>query len=146
MPRSKRSDSGFALLEVVIACIISGIALGVLFHEGVSALRSIQGASRYEEAVSRARSRLTIALHGVPLVPGDQEGDDGGGYHWHLHVAPMSTTAVRPVGMRDRDRPTWVSLALYNVTLRVSWSDRNSDSGPTREVRLDTQQLQASPR
>ena len=143
-PRHAGTERGFALLEVVIAFIIAGVALGVLFHESVSSLRSIQAASRYEEAVSRARSRLAIATHGAPLTQGDMEGEDGGGYHWRVHVAPMSQTAVRPVGMRGRERPTWVALALYNVSVQVTWTERGTDTKAVREVRLDTQHLQAS--
>ncbi len=142
---SGRASQGFALIEVIIAFIIAAVALGVLFHTGIGSLSGTQTAARYEEALSRARSRLAISTHGAPLVPGDMEGDDGGGYHWHLHVAPISTTAVRPVGLRDRERPTWVKLALYNVSLRVSWAERGSDGGRGREVRLETQHLQTSP-
>jgi general secretion pathway protein I len=143
-PAPRRQAAGFALLEVIIAFIIAAAALGVLFHTGIGSLRDIQTAARYEEALSRARSRLAIATHGAPLAPGDMEGDDGGGYHWQLHVAPMSTTAVRPIGLLDRERPTWVKLALYNVSLRLTWADRGGDDH-RREVRLETQHLQASP-
>src|SRR5438309_8766157 len=91
-----RNAGGFTLLEVLIAFIIASLALAVLAQSGVSSLRSIQNAARYEEALARARSRLALALHGAPLVPGDHQGDDGGGYRWRVRIAPISSTAVRP--------------------------------------------------
>jgi general secretion pathway protein I len=144
--RSRRSSGkagGFALLEVMVAFIIAAAALGALFQSGLASLHSMQTASRYEEALARARSRLALATHGAPLVPGNLEGEDGGGYHWRVRVAPVSNTAVRPFGMRDRDRPTWINITLYDVTVLVSWTDHGSRSGGTREVVLNTQQTQA---
>ena len=55
-----------------------------------------QAAAHYEQAVAHARSHLTAAVHASPLVAGDWQGDDGAGFHWHLRVAPIASTAVRP--------------------------------------------------
>src|SRR6201990_2148464 len=81
-------DRGFTLLEVMIALVIAALALGVLFHAGLSGLQSAQAASHYEQAVARARSHLALAVHASPLVAGDWQGDDGGGFAWHLRVTP----------------------------------------------------------
>jgi general secretion pathway protein I len=142
---SAGTASGFTLLEVMIAFLIAGLALGVLFQSGLSSLQSIQTAARYEEALARARSRLAIAVHGAPLVAGDLEGEDGGGYGWRVRVTPVSNTAVRPFGMRGAGRPTWVAVALYSVTVWVWWTDRPGKVGPRREVRLETQHIEAAP-
>jgi len=140
---TSRDEQGFTLLEVMIAFIIAGLALGVLFHSGLSSLQSIQTAARYEEALARARSRLAIAVHGAPMTPGDLEGDDGDGYHWHTRIATEASTNVRPYGMRGAGRPTWVSVGLYSISVSVSWSDHGGRSGPRREVRLDTQHVES---
>jgi general secretion pathway protein I len=141
---SAGTASGFTLLEVMIAFLIAGLALGVLFHSGLSSLQSIQTAARYEEALARARSRLATAVHGAPMVPGDLEGDDGGGFKWRVRITPVSNTAVRPYGMRGAGRPTWVAVGLYSISVWVSWTDHGSKAGPTREVRLDTQHVEAA--
>jgi hypothetical protein len=78
-----------------------------------------------------------IAEHGSPLVAGDMQGDDGGGFQWHLHVVPLDATVVRPfdpVGLRQA--PDF-QLTLYAVSVWVSWDD----FGIQRSVRLDTQQI-----
>ena len=107
------------------------VAFTVTHQACASSLHAIQTAARYQEALARARSRLAVAIHGAPLRPGDQEGDDGGGFRWRVSVRPLANTAVRPFGMRDRDRPTWVAVALYDVSVRVWWTDRRGGPGPS---------------
>jgi general secretion pathway protein I len=141
-----RRARGFTLLEVMIAFLISGLALGVLFQSGLSSLQSIQTAARYEEALARARSRLATAVHGAPMAPGELEGDDGDGYHWRVRIAQESSTAVRPYGMRGAGRPTWIAVGLYSISVWVSWADHAAKGGPRREVRLDTQHVEALPK
>jgi len=127
-----RDARGFTLLEVLIAFVIAALALGVMFEVAITALRASQTAARYDEAVVRARSHLALATDGGSLMPGDWQGDDGGGYRWHLHVATTAQAAVR-----STDGPP-VPLALYTVTVWISWSDGGDH---TREVRLDTEQI-----
>ena len=125
------------LLEVVIAFVIAALALGVLYQGSLAGLHATRTAARYEQALSRARSRLIIAEHGSPLIAGDLQGDDGGGFRWHLHVTPIDAAAVRPfdpVGLRHE--PDY-QLTLYAVSVWVSWDD----FGTERSVRLDTQQI-----
>jgi general secretion pathway protein I len=134
---SSSDDAGFVLLEVVIAFVIAGLALGVLYHGALTALHATRTATRYEQALSRARSRLVIAEHGSPLTAGEMQGDDGGGFHWRLHVTPIDATAVRPfdpVGLRHA--PDF-QLTLFTVSVWVYWDD----FGIRRSVRLDTQRI-----
>jgi general secretion pathway protein I len=126
-----RDARGFTLLEVLIAFVIAALALGVMFEAAVDALRASRTAAQYDEAVARARSHLALATHGGALMSGDWNGDDGGGYHWHLHVAPIAPTMSQPaVGSP-------VALALYQVSVTVSWPDGDQ----TREIRLVSEQV-----
>jgi general secretion pathway protein I len=136
--------AGFSLLEVLVALVIAALALGALYHSGLTSLQSIHSATRYEQALARARSRLSIALHGAPLAARDLEGDDGDGFRWRVHVTPAATTSVRPYGMHDRDRPTWIPVTLYDVSVLVSWTDRQNGTNAIRDVRLDTQHVEAA--
>ena len=126
-----RNARGFTLLEVLIAFVIAALALGVMFEAAGGALRASHTAAQYDEAVARARSHLAMATNGGALMPGDWNGDDGGGYHWHLHVAPIAPTKSEPaVGSP-------VPLALYQVSVTVSWPDGDQ----TREIRLVSEQI-----
>lgn len=131
------TEHGFTLLEVLVAFTIAALALAVLFHAGLSGVQAAQSASHYEQAVARARSHLTLAVHASPLVTGDWQGDDGDGFVWHLRVAPIASTSVRPVFAVTPRRSATFPLTLYSVTVRVGWRD----GGGAPEVRLDTEQI-----
>jgi general secretion pathway protein I len=129
--------AGFTLLEVLIALMIAGAALGVLFSAGLTGLLATQAAAHYEQAIAHARSHLTAAVHAAPLMAGDWQGDDGGGFHWHLRVAPIASTTVRPnYSVTPRGSSTF-PLTLYAATVWIGWHD----GGGEREVRLDTEQI-----
>ena len=131
MSECSRDARGFTLLEVLIAFVIAAIALGVMFQVAAEALRSSQTAAHYDEAMVRARSHLAMATGGGALMPGDWQGDDGGGYRWHLHVATVAQGAVPSAGSPA------LPLALYQVTVWIAWTDGEH----ARDVRLVTEQI-----
>jgi general secretion pathway protein I len=125
-----RSERGFTLLEVLVAFVIAALALTVLFRGTLDGLRATQAAGRYEEAVTRARSRLA-ALTAGGLAPGDRQGDDGNGFHWRERITTVASSPVAAEG----------SLALYAVSVAVSWTD-----GSRRTVELDSERIGLAPR
>jgi len=125
------------LLEVIIALIIAGMAAIGLFEAAGTGLHATQTASMYDQAIVRAKSRLAAATHGTKLAAGDWRGDDGGGFHWHLHVAPLATAAVRPIGLAGPRAAKSIPVVLYGVSLLVGWTE----GGTGRDVRLDTEQV-----
>jgi len=134
---SPSGGAGFAMLEVIVAFIILSLALGVLYQAASVALHSARTTSRYEQALSRARSRLVIAGHGRPLAAGEWRGDDGGGFSWRLRVVQIGTTSVRSFGSSAFRQPQSIPVTLYAVSVFVTWRDL----GEERSVRLDTEQV-----
>ena len=135
--------AGFTLLEVLIAFVIAAIALSVLFSGSLNGLIAVQAATGYEQAVSRARSRLDA--ESVGLTPGDREGDDGGGFHWRVRVSPVETFEGRP--RADEAAPpspegARAGVTLYAIDVAVSWSA----GGRTRVVQLASERLGVSAR
>jgi general secretion pathway protein I len=129
-----RDRAGFALLEVVIAVIIAGIAIAALLRAGAIALNTTHTASRVQDAVTRAQSHLDAVLYGVVLVPGDSEGDDGDGFHWRVRVTPAAATTIGSHGAARRSGP---AVTLYAVSVWIAWRD----GGARRDVRLDTEKI-----
>jgi general secretion pathway protein I len=128
---------GFTLLEVIVALIIAGTAAAVLFEAVGSGLRATQTASMYDQAIVRAKSRLAAATQGTKLATGDWSGNDGGGFHWRLHVAPVASASLRSSGLIGPRGASSVAVVLYSVSVWVGWND----GGTERDVRLDTQQV-----
>lgn len=123
----RTSERGFTLLEVLVAFAIAALALSLLARAAIDGVRSAHVSGRYTEALVRARSHLA----GIPspLVPGDFQGDDGGGFHWHLRVSTETRIATRQNQ----------ALALYDVTVAISWED----GGQKRVITLATKRAAA---
>ena len=126
-------DGGFTLLEVLVAFIIAALALAALTQGASTGLQSVRVSGHAQEAVSRARSRLAAIGHGVPLRPGDGEGDDGGGFRWRSRIV-LAAPAER--GELNQPRPV-----LYDVAVTIEW---RTDGG-VRQVTLSTQRLGTAP-
>ncbi len=128
------------LIEAIVAFVIAALSLGVLFQAGGNGIGAVRTAGRYEEAVSRAESHLAAIGPGTPLAAVAQQGDDGGGYHWALQIAPM-----RAVSYVNRDPtglgPTNRQATLFAVGVDISWQEGDR----TRHVRLETERVGAAP-
>jgi general secretion pathway protein I len=135
--RTPRGMAGFTLLEVTIALLIAALATAALLQAAGAGLRATSVASRYDQAIVRAKSHLAAATHGAPLRAGDTQGDDGGGFHWRLTVVPIQTAMVRPGGgIGPRTRAS-LGVVLYRVVATISWQDDRT----TRQVTLQTEQV-----
>ena len=132
--RSPARQRGFSLLEVVIALIIAGLALATVFRAAAENSRATLAAARYQEAISRANSHLDAMT--ANLIPGEQEGDDGGGYRWRTVVRVMDSTGKQDSAGRQVVADALV-VNLCSVTVWVSWRE----AANTRSVRLDSQRL-----
>lgn len=129
-------ERGFTLLEVLIALVITTVAVAMLFDGAMGGLRSADVAGRYEEAIARARSRL--AALGTNIVAGDTQGDDGGPYHWHMRVAPIASTLIASDVLNGIPA---TRATLYSVSVAVSWGKE----GRARAVQLDTKRVGTVP-
>ncbi len=140
---------GFTLLEVVVAFLIAALALAALLQGSTGGLQNARTAAHYGEAIARAQSRL--AALSATLQPGEQSGDDGGGFTWRVVVRPGPSVAVprppaaprpgtalpvnrQPNGAVDR-------TVLYDVSVAITWRT----DGAARQVALSTRRLGLAP-
>jgi len=131
------ADAGFTLIEVLVALVIAALALGVLYQGSVGGMRSAKVASRYEEALSRARSHMAGLLVQGGFRAGLQSGRDGGGFTWQTRVMPLGVAVTG--GPPQPTRP-----ALYALTVTESWASSDEDSGSgRRSVTLHGERLGA---
>jgi general secretion pathway protein I len=135
-PADRSPQRGFTLLEVLIAFAITALALGVLVHGSVEALRASATARDYQAALVRARSRLA-AIESGGLATGERGGDDGGGFRWHTSVTQLAVTRDRRTDLTSPSVAGAARPALFAVSVVVSWGDAK----PERSVRLDSERL-----
>ena len=132
MPKG-RTDAGFTLLEVLVAFIIAALALAVLFQGAVGGLRSARLSAQYQEATSRARSHLAAIGHGSRLAAGEQQGEDGRGFHWRLRIVPAGSV---PAARGDAATVARGPVALlFDVAVTVSWRAEEISRAVTLEGR-----------
>jgi general secretion pathway protein I len=134
---AEREEAGFTLLEVMIAFVIAGLALSMLYEGVTGGLRATASAARTEEAISLAKSHLAAIGHGQGIAPQETSGVDGDGFEWRLHIQAVGT---RQLALSDSDRandtkPT--AAVLYDVVVTESWDD----GGHAHRVELATRRL-----
>lgn len=129
--------AGFTLLEVIVALIIAVLAASALYRAIGTGMRATADASMYEQAIVRARSHLASAADGAKLVPGEWQGDDGGGFHWYLRVVAEQTATVRPFGFIGPQATSSLPVVLYRVVVAMSWQVGDG----TKQVVLQTERI-----
>jgi general secretion pathway protein I len=126
----RANSSGFTLIEVVVALAIAALGLGALMAAAGSGLENARLADQFIEATRRAQSRLVQVGATMPLEPGEQSGDDGGGFSWRLRISPVAFHAATP---QSGQQP----LTLYNVEVTIGWLSGRT----TRTVSLQSQRV-----
>ena len=117
-----------------MALAIAALALVVLFRAGGDGLFAVVTASRAEQAVERAQSHLAAVGNDVALLPGESDGDDGGGYHWRMRIRPLARWQLPAA-----NGAPIVANTLFDVEVAVSWPGRDHD----RAVVLRTERIGA---
>ena len=116
-----RTQSGFTLVETLVALAIVGLSFAVLFKIISDNLDRTRRARDETVAASLVQSLLAQSQSGTPR-PGTASGTFDGGYAWRLQVSPAAGA-----------RLDWPVDAL-TIAATVSWRD----GGETQSRTLTT--------
>jgi general secretion pathway protein I len=119
--REHHSNSGFTLLEILVALVIFALAFGVLAQIMQTGLRQSTVARSLAGATLLARSELARVGIEVPLQVGAAEGESEDGMHWRTEIELVE-------GPHEEQ-----SLVLYQVQVTVAWG-----ASPAEQLVLTT--------
>jgi len=124
---SKNRQSGFSLLEVLVAFAILSMSLGVLYQAFSNSLRNVGASGDYSRAMIIAEARLAEAMADVPVNEGSDQGEVDERYQWKLTVQRYE---YDDEGITSQFTP-------YQVQVVVTWQDGRH----SREYELSTLRL-----
>lgn len=111
----KRQQRGFTLLEVVIAFALLALALGLLLGALNNSARAMRQAADASAAALHARTLLQDLGVGVPLQPGNRQGElDNGRFRWTMQLRPDAQPLPPPLQG---------SYRMLHVSLTLQWGD-----------------------
>ena len=132
--RAPRPQSGYTLIEVIVAFALLALALTLLLGTLSGAARQVGWAGDAGRAALHAQSLLDQQGIGEPIQPGERTGEfDDGRYRWTLGVTPWTDPALPPAGPQPAARHN----RLYRLHLAVVWGD----GGPRQRLDLQTLRL-----
>jgi type II secretion system protein I len=142
--KARARQSGFTLLEVLIAAVLIGSVFVAVVSLMSQSLRNIDRMRPHELAVLHAREVMNQQLLRDELQPESFSGQWSDGYRWRVDVAPLDFTALgkstaAPQPVVANDSTTTVkpgSKTLFRIRVAISWGDR----AQARSYDLETMQ------
>lgn len=127
--RSDRHNSGYTLVEVLVAFVILALALTVLLRIFSGGVRNVAVSSDYARAVLIAESRLASAgIEGV-LSPGETSGIEDERFEWTQSVHEYTPSFYYKASVQK--------VPAYYVTVSVQWPHATG----TRSIDVSTVRL-----
>jgi type II secretory pathway pseudopilin PulG len=128
--RARVSESGFTLLETLLALIIF-VACYLLVHHSVAlGWRGVQAAQSETGAAHLGQALLAEASIDGALTDGTRSGTTEDGYRWSFSAIAYDAGDESSAAAR---------IAAYRITVEVGWKD--SATRRWRQFRLDTVKL-----
>lgn len=121
-----RADSGFSIIEVLLALAVVTLAIVSLMRGTAVGIQSAGSAERHGQALSLARSLLARSGVEAPFETGEQAGTTDDGFTW----------TVAATEHRKTDDPAQVRAAVRGYWVRVHVAWKESRSGRPGHVRL----------
>ena len=132
--RSPRTQSGYTLIEVIVAFALLALALTLLLGTLSGAARQVGWAGDAGRAALHAQSLLDQQGISEPIQPGERTGEfDDGRYRWTLGVTRWTDPALPPAD----PQPVASSNRLSRLHRAVVWGD----GGPRQRLDLQTLRL-----
>jgi general secretion pathway protein I len=124
LPTQCRGQSGFTLLEVLLAFVIFALSFAVVLEILGGSMRSSMKAREYTEAALLGQSLMDLVGTEIPLGEGSLTGEAPGGYRWELVVTPYTPRFEED---RSLEMAELSATAMFIVDLDVAWGQPPRD-------------------
>ena len=118
-------NSGFSLIEVLVAFSIAAISLAILFQIYAKGVAAATLGEEYTQAIAVAESRLAETGQSEDINDGQRSGREGDKYSW---------TVITTDYIEEQESEYQTPFELKHVEVEVSWDSR----GKTRSIKLNT--------
>ena len=109
-------QTGFSLLEVLVAFVVMGLVVGGLLQLFGSSMRSTVLADEYSFAIQIAESQLAKVGTEIPVKQGRESGKDkNSAYTWQVSMEPIELAPQEKLAKLP------FPLHLYQVLVTVNW-------------------------
>ena len=109
---TRSQQSGFSLLEVLVAFVIMGLVVGGILQLFGNSMRSVALSDEYSYAVKIAESQMATVGTAIPVESGNTSGSNEK-FNWNIMIEP--TEFEYPEGAAP------IPLYPYRVKVDVSW-------------------------
>lgn len=119
-------QSGFSLIEVMVAVLILGVAIVGLTRGISTALASSKEAELYSQAAQVAANRVELLRADGDFVDGEMEGD-AGAYHWRQKIVSTSIAGLHEVEITVNRGSGAASIYTLQTLLYLATTDSTDD-------------------
>lgn len=133
-----KRNSGFTLIEVVVALAILGIGLTVIIELFSGGLRLGRVSEEYTKAVNYASMKMEEIAVKPTLEEGSEEGEFADLYRWQVEVKKLD---ILPVENNREFKPP---AELYHIQVNIIWKsgsrERSTGLESYRTIKLEDQE------
>jgi prepilin-type N-terminal cleavage/methylation domain-containing protein len=114
------NSAGFSLIEVLVALVITGLALAAIAGTFGSGLLAHQLSEQAATALALAEEKIAAAGALQPLRPATSGGEFAGRFRWQRTIAPYED---RPDNTATAADQSGAPLRLYRIEAGVAWRE-----------------------
>ena len=107
-----RENTGFTLIETLVATMILAIGIVTILQLFSGGLRSVTASEKYTRAIFHAREKMNEILIADSLAEGTVEGVFDDGYQWRADIFKIA----------DESNKVILPIKRFSIQLSIEWS------------------------